>query len=168
MKLSRRAQLGLAAGAALVLLMLLTSRKALGYVAGKSTPIELAPIPGGWMRKDAAEAFNRMHAAARAEGVTLKVNSSFRSMEEQERLYAEHLAGTRPTPVAKPGHSNHQGGTAVDVETVNTNPSVDAWLSKNAGRFAFTRPIAVEPWHLEYRPATNKAQTPGLRATPAP
>ena len=60
-----------------------------GYVNGVARDITVSPIAGGKeMRSDAAAAFNRMHAAAKAVGINLHVNSAFRSMEEQRALPA--------------------------------------------------------------------------------
>jgi len=147
----------LAGGVALVTLVLLGSRKALAYVQGKATDVKLAPIPGGGqLREDAAEAFRAMHAAAAAESVTLVVNSSFRSMEAQERLYAEYQAGTGNL-AARPGYSNHQGGIAVDIQTGGTGTKVYAWLDRNAARYGFKRTVASEPWHWEFRPRETGA-----------
>ncbi len=138
-------------------LVLFGSAKALAYVNGKPAEVKLAPVPGGEMREDAARAFNAMHAAAAKEGVELKVNSSFRSMEAQERLYAMYQAGTGNL-AAKPGYSNHQGGIAVDINTGGTTTKVYAWLDKNAARFGFKRTVESEPWHWEFRPAETGAR----------
>src|SRR5262245_2497452 len=50
-----------------------------------------------------AAAWSSMRDAAAADGVTLVPTSGFRTMEEQRQLWEEHVAGQRPTPVARPG-----------------------------------------------------------------
>ncbi|AEI63122.1 peptidoglycan-binding protein [Corallococcus macrosporus] len=123
-----------------------------GYVNGQPRRISLSPVPNGKeMRSDAAAAFNRMHAAARAQGITLKVNSGFRSMAEQEALYRAYKNGTGNL-AAPPGYSNHQGGIAVDINTGGTGTSTYRWLANNARNFGFVRTVPSEPWHWEYRP----------------
>ncbi len=92
-----------------------------------------------------------MHAAARAAGINLHVNSAFRSMEEQRALYQKYLNGTGNL-AAKPGYSNHQGGIAVDINVGGTGTSTYKWLANNASRFGFVRTVPSEPWHWEYRP----------------
>ena len=130
--------------------------KALAYVQGKAAEVELAPVPGGkLMRRDAAEAFSRMHAAAARAGVQLQVNSGFRTMQEQEALYAAYVAGTGNL-AAKPGHSNHQGGIAVDVESEGGTNAAYRWLEQNGARYGFKRTVPSEPWHWEYRPAETR------------
>lgn len=127
-----------------------TARKAQAYIGGKVADVELRAIGGGhYLRADAAGSFLAMRAAAENMGITLKVNSSFRTFAEQAELYAKYLAGTGAL-AAKPGYSNHQGGTAVDIETGGTGTPVYAWLAKYADTYGFRRTVASEPWHWEY------------------
>jgi D-alanyl-D-alanine carboxypeptidase/Putative peptidoglycan binding domain len=122
-----------------------------GYVQGQPRQITLKPVPGGKeLRADAADAFNRMHAAARAAGINLTVNSGFRSMEQQRALYQAYLNGTGNL-AARPGYSNHQGGIATDINVGGTGTSTYRWLANNASRFGFVRTVPSEPWHWEYR-----------------
>jgi peptidoglycan hydrolase-like protein with peptidoglycan-binding domain len=127
-------------------------RPVTGYVNGVARQITLSPIVGGKeMRSDAAAAFNRMHAAARAAGINITVNSGFRSMEQQRALYRAYLNGTGNL-AAKPGFSNHQGGIAVDMNVGGTGTSTYRWLAANAKNFGFVRTVPSEPWHWEFRP----------------
>ncbi|MCA1632969.1 MAG: D-alanyl-D-alanine carboxypeptidase family protein [Acidobacteria bacterium] len=120
-------------------------------------------------------AYRRMVAAAAADpslglGVTpagelapsekyLKIISSFRSREYQERLRRESPHSGRAGLAV---HSPHFTGRALDlyvggepVETKDSNRArqvqtrVYKWLVKNAERFGF-RPYYYEPWHWEY------------------
>ena len=89
----------------------------------------------------------------------LKIISSFRSREYQERLRRESpQAGTAGLAINSP----HFTGRALDLyvggEPVSTNDANRAlqvktpiyqWLVKNAERFGF-RPYFYEPWHWEY------------------
>jgi hypothetical protein len=159
--LSTRAALLLAGGATLIGGALLLRRPepapqggplGPGYVAGKPVTVVLAPITAGkFMRRDAAAAFMRMEAAARAAGHTLSVTRAFATRAEQERLYALYKAG-RGNLAAKPGYSNHQAGLAVDIAVGTTASPVYRWLHANAARFGFVRTVSSEPWHWEYRP----------------
>jgi LAS superfamily LD-carboxypeptidase LdcB len=129
---------------------------ALAYSAGKPISITLVSIGGGHeLRADAAKAFNAMRIAAAADGLFLKVNSSFRRMEEQTTLYAEFTSGQRTDLVAKPGYSNHQSGVAVDIEVQRSTSSREyKWLAANARRFGFQNTGAnfskPEYWHWEF------------------
>ena len=58
---------------------------------------------------------------------------------------------------AKPGHSNHQAGTALDL--LLDAPETFDWLQANAKRFGFVRTVRKEPWHWEYQaPRVRKAK----------
>ncbi len=94
-------------------------------------------------------------AAARVAGHILRVDSAFRSYAAQAKLYA---AIQEPGRAARPGHSEHQLGTAVDVRLPST--AAITWLAEKAPRFGFVvsyppgkqkitgyRP---EPWHVRH------------------
>ncbi|WP_164018707.1 peptidoglycan-binding protein [Pyxidicoccus trucidator] len=122
-----------------------------GYVNGTPRNITVAAVPNGKvMRSDAAAAYNRMYADAKAAGITLKVNSGFRTMAEQQALYRAYQNGTGNL-AAKPGYSNHQGGIAVDINVGGTGTSTYRWLAANASKYGFARTVPSEPWHWEYR-----------------
>jgi hypothetical protein len=103
----------------------------------------LAYRQGKPMRPDVAAAFDRLTAAARADGVTLIVNSGYRSDAEQAKLYEQH---PDPRWVAPPGKSLHRYGTELDLGP----PAAYAWLASNAGRFRFVQRYSWEPWHYGY------------------
>jgi hypothetical protein len=100
----------------------------------------LATRQGKQMRPDVAAAFDRMEAAARADGVTLIINSAFRSNAEQAALFARN---PDPKWVAPPGRSLHRLGTELDLGP----PSAYGWLAANGERFHFTQRYSWEPWH---------------------
>ncbi|HEY7618395.1 MAG TPA: transglycosylase SLT domain-containing protein [Solirubrobacteraceae bacterium] len=95
------------------------------------------------MRPDVALAFDRMAAAAHADGVDLLINSAFRTDAEQARLFAAH---PDPKWVAPPGVSLHRLGTELDLGP----PSAYAWLARNAPRFHFVRRYEWEAWHFGF------------------
>jgi hypothetical protein len=95
------------------------------------------------MRPDVALAFDRMAAAAHADGVDLLITSAFRTDAEQARLFAEH---PDPKWVAPPGVSLHRLGTELDLGP----PSAYDWLAQNAARFHFVRRYSWEAWHFGF------------------
>lgn len=103
----------------------------------------LAYRQGKPMRPDVALAFDRMAAAAAADGVFLIVVSGFRSNAEQARLFAAH---PDPRWVAPPGRSLHRLGTELDLGPA----SAYGWLAAHAGAFHFVRRMDYEPWHYGY------------------
>jgi hypothetical protein len=87
-----------------------------------------------------ADKFDAMVAAAKADGVSLEIESGYRSHAEQQKLWD---ANPNPKYVARPGTSNHEKGNAIDYK--NT-PGAWDWLKKNATRFGFHN-YPPEPWH---------------------
>jgi hypothetical protein len=98
---------------------------------------------GEGMRPDVAAAYDRMAAAARADGVVLMVVSGFRSDAEQAELFAAH---PDPTWVAPPGQSLHRCATELDLGP----SSAYGWLASNSGRFGFLKRYQWENWHFGY------------------
>jgi hypothetical protein len=98
-----------------------------------------------------ARAFDRMEAAARADGVRLIVTSGYRSDAEQAELYARH---PDPKWVAPPGKSLHRWGTELDLGPA----SAYGWLARNAERFHFVQRYSWERWHYGY--TLNPRSTP--------
>lgn len=116
-----------------------------------------------------------MREAASADGVTLTLNSGFRTYAHQARLRAAYLAKTGNLAAA-PGRSNHQSGLAYDLETAMRGVSLRRperwsdsyrWLVLNAWRHGFIRAVASETWHWEHRPdvASASSDSYGTRST---
>jgi zinc D-Ala-D-Ala carboxypeptidase len=89
-------------------------------------------------------------AAARAAGVTIRINSGKRSASKQQRLldaaikkYGSYKAATRW--VLPPKYSAHVQGKAVDIAPA----AAMAWLDKNGWRYGICRRYDNEPWHFE-------------------
>ncbi len=91
--------------------------------------------------------------AAASEGAQVHVTSSYRSFADQETLFAANPGSD--DMIARPGHSEHQLGTAVDLGGDR------AWLRLNASRFGFLLSYpadrspewtcySAEPWHFRY------------------
>lgn len=95
---------------------------------------------GEGMRPDVAAGYDRMAAAAAADGIGLVVVSGFRSDAEQAALFAAH---PDPVWVAPPGHSLHRCATELDLGP----ESAYAWLAAHASRFGFVQRYSWEPWH---------------------
>lgn len=131
------------------------------------------------LRREAADAWRRMHAAARADGVELRVISAFRSFEYQRGVYADAVRRMGPdqNSVAKPGHSEHQLGTAIDIagdddqtvlQTAFGETAAGKWLAARAPEFGFaisytaanraTTGYIPEPWHYRYVGANARAR----------
>jgi len=115
---------------------------------------------GGRLRMyvDAALAVDKLLVAADKAKVTFKVNSCYRTYEDQVRVKKQYggLAAT-------PGTSNHGFGLAIDFAYgggAKLTPSTPQykWLIENAATFGFKRlpynprhPESWEAWHWEYQ-----------------
>lgn len=115
------------------------------YDHGSPFTIEVIHIGGKPTAKPTGHAFLKMQKAADAAGVSLTINSGFRTMAEQQYLYAcyQHGNCNNGNLAAKPGYSNHQSGRALDLTT-------STWLANNAARFGFKRTVPSEAWHYEF------------------
>lgn len=139
---------------------------AVGYYQGRPRLLILKRIalPNRVLVPAAARAFSAMSEQAARDGVTLRVNSAYRSYGEQAALYAAHCAKglargkwappgacVPDPPTAKPGRSTHQIGLSVDIQTDDGTNAASHWLDSNAGRYGFVRDVAGEPWHHTFR-----------------
>ncbi len=113
-------------------------------------------------------------AAAEAADIALEVQSAYRSHSYQESTFAywveqDGLDAALKTS-ARPGHSEHQLGTALDFRSAGGPPAWDLedwretpegeWLAENASSFGFvmsypagreaTTCYSYEPWHYRY------------------
>lgn len=116
------------------------------------------------------DAFLNMFNAAKKEDLTLIINSSYRSYEEQEKVYnefkntyGEDYANSR---AAKAGFSEHQTGMAIDIQTYGSSASTFEefdefkWLSENGHKYGFIlrypkdkeylTGYEYESWHFRY------------------
>ncbi|RZT59496.1 D-Ala-D-Ala carboxypeptidase [Microcella alkaliphila] len=143
------------------------------------TPPDLVTAPvsatnPATMRAEVADALVALFDAARVEeGIELQSQSAYRSHATQSTIYANGVAanGVEYTDrfSARPGHSEHQTGLAVDIGVPGGECSFQAcfgelpagvWLAENAHRFGFllrypdgAQPIVgfdYEPWHFRY------------------
>ncbi|RFU42096.1 peptidase M15 [Actinomadura logoneensis] len=115
----------------------------------------LCPLPqkGMMLRADAALAFYKLNAAyKRRFGRKICVTSSYRSLADQHRVYAE-----RPGFAAVPGTSNHGKGQAADLcgGVQNQGSAQFNWMRANSTTYGWFHPSwayssPFEPWHWEY------------------
>lgn len=116
-----------------------------GYQNGRAFDLKVSEAGSGqYLRKDAAERYRAMDAAARRDGVNLQEVSGYRTNREQAVLRARY----GPRRAERPGYSNHQRGLSMDI-AVKNRPQVQRWLQQNAGKYGFAKDT-WEPWHFTY------------------
>jgi len=112
-------------------------------------------------------ALRRAAADAARDGVTLSVDSGWRSPEYQEQLLREAISkyGSEAEAtrwVATPNTSAHVSGDAVDI-----GPSgAAAWLSEHGAAYGLCQIYGNEPWHYELRPHAIDHGCPAMYADP--
>jgi len=128
------------------------------------------------LRKDAAMELKRMLDAMRKEiGKSATIASGYRSFNQQMSSHSGILIrigekeGLKVS--ARPGHSEHQLGTTVDITNDEVsydlvqnfeNTAAGKWLIANSTKYGFIRSLdeqqtdyIYEPWHFRYIGGTN-------------
>jgi LAS superfamily LD-carboxypeptidase LdcB len=131
-------------------------RIAKGYREGKPQRIRVVDVDGIDVEVATALAFREMQRAAAVDGITITIQSGFRTFERQAELYRAYRAGVGNL-AARPGHSNHQLGRALDI--VLDAPTY-TWLQTHARAHGFYRTVPSESWHWEFLGVPKRAARP--------
>ena len=119
------------------------------------------------LREDADDALHEMARAAKKDGVTLDVSSTYRSYETQERTfnYWVSVDGLEEAEreSARPGTSQHQLGAAVDFGNIEDSYALTdgcKWLNAHANEYGWSLSFPQgyedvtgyrwECWHFRY------------------
>lgn len=135
-----------------------------------------------YLRKEAYEAFRKMHIAALKEGVTLTIISATRTFSAQKAIWEKKWVRPeykgwpdekRITDIMKyssmPGTSRHHWGTDIDMNALENNyfssgagKKTYEWLKANAHFYGFYQTYTAkdkgrtgyeeEKWHWSYMP----------------
>ncbi|MGN0613907.1 MAG: D-alanyl-D-alanine carboxypeptidase family protein [Porcipelethomonas sp.] len=134
-------------------------------MASKSFSLPRDYDPG--VNEEALNAFYEMQSDAAAEGLDIYISSSYRSYEDQERIYNRYVEqdgqAAADTYSSRPGYSDHQTGLAFDLNTIDDSfgytPESD-WVKVNAHKYGFIirypegkediTGYQYEPWHIRY------------------
>ncbi len=136
---------------------------------------ELTELEGGqFFDSRAVDALKDFIAAARAEGLSVVINSSYRDYNTQKYLFERKVGqygGDRAvaaTIVAPPGTSEHQTGLCADItdryyESKGAsleNTALFQWMNAHCAEYGFilrypkdkqdVTGIIYEPWHFRY------------------
>ncbi|GGA64974.1 D-alanyl-D-alanine carboxypeptidase family protein [Ornithinibacillus halotolerans] len=137
-------------------------------IANKKYPLPANYAPGE--SKEARNAFNKMAAAAKKDGIGLVAFSTYRSYATQQSTYDYWVSKDGQSAAdrysAKPGTSEHQTGLAFDIhetgkyDTRFEESDGTRWMAENAHTFGFIvrypkgkehiTGYMYEPWHLRY------------------
>lgn len=135
-------------------------------VANKTYSLPEDYNPGG-LTGECLSAFNKMSSAASGEGLSIYVASGFRSYDTQRSIYNRYVSNdgkaAADTYSARPGHSEHQTGLAIDLNDISSGfaeTDEGKWVAENCYRYGFIirypkgkegkTGYMYEPWHIRY------------------
>lgn len=133
-------------------------------------PKTLVNIEGQKMTQEAADAMKKMVSDLRNEGLKIILQSGYRSEDTQDYLYNRYVKNygkeEADTFSARPNHSEHQTGLAMDLSVDGTlseafeNTEQFKWLNENAHKYGYIlrykkdkvymTGYTYEPWHYRY------------------
>ena len=162
-----------------------------GYQNGSMPDDRLMSFDGCTLERDAAYMYALLMEAAEEDGVSLGYEDCYRSYNSQAAAYNSRcpvvdtpIFGLDPLtgasvqtgvksgrvcsgpPTARPGHSNHGWGRAVDFTdgygVLGCSDATFRWMQGNAHRFGWVHPdwahcgmSTQEPWHWEFAGVTD-------------
>lgn len=135
-------------------------------IANKTYSLPEDYNPGGLL-PECKEAFALMQRAAAAKGLNIYISSGFRSYASQKSIYNRYVGrdgrALADTYSARPGHSEHQTGLAVDLNTITQSfgrTKEGRWVAEHCHEYGFIirypegkshiTGYCFEPWHLRY------------------
>ena len=135
-------------------------------IANKTYSLSEGYDPGELL-SECTEAFNKMKRDAAQQGLNIYISSGYRSYSSQKSIYNRYVyrdgKALADTYSARPGHSEHQTGLAIDLNTITRSFGYTAegrWVAAHCHEYGFilrypegTSHITgycYEPWHLRY------------------
>ena len=121
-----------------------------------------------YLEEETANAYEEMCLDSINEGLNISITSAYRSYDEQNDLYLTYLKLYGKSYVDKyvavPGHSEHQTGLAIDLESLECdifrNSKEYLWVRENAHNYGFIiryqkgkekiTGYSAEEWHIRY------------------
>lgn len=135
-------------------------------IANKSYDLPASYNPGG-LTSECENAFNRMQADANRAGCSIWIGSGYRSYALQRNIYGRYVnrdgSKSADTYSARPGHSEHQTGLAIDLNDISygfSDTAAGRWIAENCWKYGFIirypkgksniTGYCYEPWHIRY------------------
>lgn len=128
---------------------------------------------GNGLKQEMQSAFNKLRDAASGSGYKLYIGSGYRSYWDQKIIYNNYVSwdgqANADTYSARPGHSEHQTGLAIDVCDSNVSACITSafdstdqakWINDNCYKYGLIirypkgkdniTGYMYESWHLRY------------------
>lgn len=135
-------------------------------IANKSYSLPESYNPGKLL-KECEDAFALMKQAASKNGLNIYISSGFRSYYSQKSIYNRYVSrdgkSLADTYSARPGHSEHQTGLSIDLNTITRSFAYTAegkWVAAHCHEYGFIirypegkshiTGYCYEPWHLRF------------------
>ena len=135
-------------------------------IANKTYSLPEGYNPGGLL-PECEEAFALMKKDAAGLGLNIYISSGFRSYASQKSIYNRYVSkdgrALADTYSARPGHSEHQTGLSIDLNTITQSfgrTKEGKWVATNCHKYGFIirypqgkahiTGYRFEPWHLRY------------------
>ena len=144
------------------------------YAPGSAKGIDQECLDEKCFTNQTWKAYNSMLNGAKFSGINLRIGSGFRSYNFQSVIYNNYVSSDgqekADTYSARPGHSEHQTGLAMDICSADTNiacitsafdTTAEAkWLNDNCYKYGFiirypqgkesVTGYKYESWHIRY------------------
>lgn len=146
------------------------------YIDKKYIPTDLVEMDNDYannsysvetIRKETYEQFKKMCDDARKEGINFYAESGYRTYDYQDEIYRSYVDnyGKEEADLyaAKPGYSEHQLGTTLDIAntwTIEEGDDEYKWIDKNGYKYGFIfryksskeniTGYKAEGWHIRY------------------
>lgn len=135
-------------------------------IANKTYALPASYNPGG-LTGECSAAFQNLVNGAAADNINIYLSSGFRSYDYQAQIYNNYVAmdgqANADTYSARPGHSEHQTGLAIDCNIIDdsfTGTPEAIWLENHCHEYGFIirypkskesiTGYKYEPWHIRY------------------
>ncbi|MED5016224.1 M15 family metallopeptidase [Paenibacillus chibensis] len=125
------------------------------------------------LRKEAADALEKLFAGAKEDGIELRAVSGYRSYSRQKSIFQNNVRTKGEEYASRvsaiPGMSEHQTGLAIDVSSPSAKNELEEsfgdttegkWLAEHAADYGFVirylkdredvTGYVYEPWHIRY------------------
>ena len=138
------------------------------FIPDNLVEVKFSSLDNFYLEEETVNAYEQMCLDSINEGLNISITSAYRSYDEQKELYNTYLKLYGKSYVDKyvalPGHSEHQTGLAIDLESLECdifgNSKEYLWIRENAHNYGFIiryqkgkekiTGYGAEEWHIRY------------------
>ena len=138
------------------------------FIPNNLVEVKYCSLDNFYLEEETANAYEQMYLDSINDGLNISIRSAYRSYDEQKELYNTYLKLYGKSYVDKyvalPGHSEHQTGLAIDLESLECdifrNSKEYLWVKENTYKYGFIiryqegkekiTGYGAEEWHIRY------------------